>query len=164
MRKLAIFGLVGAMTLVLTVSGAFAAEDQGSLRFETTVPFITGKIVALNATVGPVKVRSVELSQQSGGGSGVESVVEKIRGGGGGASETQTTLRAAFDTENPKEDEWVVTYTLDFLDKDGKLIDRVSKKEGFEGEAKVYRFDHPILQYVVPFISKVKIQLEARYD
>lgn len=164
MRKLVILGLVWAMTAVLPPSRALAMDQgsEGSLRFETTVPFTTGKVIALNATVGPVKVRSVELSQASGGGSGVESVVEKIRGGG--ASGTQTTLRAAFDTENPKEDEWVVTYTLDFLDKDGKLIDRASKKEGFEGEAKVYRFDHPILQYVVPFISKVKIQLEARYD
>jgi hypothetical protein len=158
MRKWVIFGFLWALIPVLFASGAFAAEE-GSLRFETTVPFRTGRLVDLKATVGPVKVRSLEFSTGQGGGGGIAGRFRP-----GAASETQTTLTAAFDTENPNEDEWVVTYTLDFLDKDGKLIDRVSKKEGFEGEAKVYRLDHPILEYVVPFISKVKVRLEARYD
>ena len=78
--------------------------------------------------------------------------------------ELETTLRAAFDVENPKVDEWVVTFTLEFLDKDGKLIDRAVDKEEFEGESKVYKVDHAILEYVVPMIDKVRIKLEARYD
>ena len=58
MRKWAIFGLLWALVPVLSASRAFAAEE-GSLRFETTVPFRTGKLVDLKATVGPVKVRSL---------------------------------------------------------------------------------------------------------
>jgi hypothetical protein len=157
MRKWVIFGLLWALIPVVSASRASAAEE-GSLRFETTVPFRTGKLVDLKATVGPVKVRSLEFTRGEGSG----GIAGRFRPGA--ATETQTTLTAAFDTENPNEDEWVVTYTLDFLDKDGKLIDRVSKKEGFEGEAQVYRLDHAILEYVVPFISKVKVRLEARYD
>jgi len=58
----------------------------------------------------------------------------------------------------------VVTYTLEFLDRQGKLIDRASRSEGFEGEADVLRLDHSILTYVVPMIDKVKVRLEAHLD
>lgn len=138
---------------------AAAAAQEGSLRFEKTVPWQTGRLIDLNAVVGPVRIGKVEFSDQGKGGG---SIASRIRAGGG--SDTQTVLRATFDGENPKEDEWVVTFTLELLDARGKLIDRATGKEGFEGEAKNARVDHPILEYVVPMISKVRIKLEARLD
>lgn len=137
---------------------AAAAAQEGSLRFERTVSWQTGRLIDVNAVVGPVRIGKVEFSDLGRGGG---SIATKIRGGG---SDTQTVLRATFDGENPKEDEWVVTFTLEFLDAKGKLIDRGTGKEGFEGEAKNARVDHPILEYVVPMISKVRIKLEARLD
>lgn len=157
MRKSLILAL--AFMAVASISSA----QERSLRFEKTVDYELGKLIDLNATVGPVRVSKVELSQPEGG-SVKDSIVGRIRGGGGGSSETQATIRAGFDTENPEEDEWVVTYTLDLLDSKGKLIDRVVKSEGLEGEAKVVNVDHAILKYVLPFVDKVKIRLEARYD
>jgi hypothetical protein len=138
---------------------AAAAAQEGSLRFEKTVPWQTGKLIDLDAVVGPVRIGKVELADLGRGGG---SIASRLRGGGG--SDTQTVLRATFDGENPKEDEWVVTFTLELLDARGKLIDRATGKEGFEGEAKNARVDHPILEYVVPMISKVRIKLEARLD
>jgi hypothetical protein len=138
---------------------AAAAAQEGSLRFEKTVPWTTGRLTDLNAAVGPVKHGKVEFSNQGRGGGGIAS---RIRGGG--ASDTQTTLRASFDGENPKDEEWVVTFTLEFLDAKGRLIDRASGKESFEGEAKNAKVDHAILEYVVPMIDKVRIKLEARLD
>lgn len=154
--------LVAGAVLVLFLATAFVAvpagAQEGSLRFEKTVSWSTGKLIDLNATVGPIKVAKVEFSDQ---GKGSGGVMGRLRPG---ASELQTTLRAAFDVENPKVDEWVVTFTLEFLDKDGKIIDRGVDKEEFEGESKVYKVDHAILEYVVPLIDKVRIKLEARYD
>jgi hypothetical protein len=135
---------------------AAAAAQEGSLRFEKTVAWTTGKLIDLNATVGPVRIGKAEFENLGTGGGGIAS---RIRG-----SDTETTLRATFDGENPKEDEWVVTFTLEFLDSRGKLIDRAVGKEGFEGEAKNARVDHAILEYVVPMISRVRIKLEARLD
>lgn len=154
--------LVSGVLLVLFLATAVlvvpAGAQEGSLRFEKTVSWSTGKLIDLGATVGPIKVAKVEFTDQGKGGGGV---MGRIRPG---ASELETTLRAAFDVENPKVDEWVVTFTLEFLDKDGKLIDRAVDKEEFEGESKVYKVDHAILEYVVPMIEKVRIKLEARYD
>jgi hypothetical protein len=138
---------------------AVATAQEGNLRFEKTVAWQTGKLIDLNALVGPVKIGKVELSNEGKGGG---SIATKFRSGGG--SDTQTVLRATFDGENPKEDEWVVTFTLEFFDSKDRLIDRATGKEGFEGEAKNARIEHPILAYVVPMIAKVRIKLEARLD
>jgi hypothetical protein len=148
----------------LVFAGAALAQE-GSLRFERTVSFERDRLIELGAKVGPVRVANVTIGVGSGGGSG-GGIRERIMGGmpGGGDPATRTTITASFDTENPSEEEWVVTYTLDFLDANGKLIDRATKKEGFEGEADVLRVDHSTLSYVVPFIAKVKIRLEAKYD
>lgn len=155
MRKLITLGLF----LWIGLAGAAGAQEEGSLRFEKTVNWTTGKLVDLNALVGPVRIGKVEFSNEGKGGG---SIASRFRGGS--ASDAQTTLRATFDGENPKEDEWVVTFTLEFLDRNGKLIDRATGKEGFEGEAKTARIDHPILEYVVPMIDKVRIKLEAKFD
>ncbi|HET9227193.1 MAG TPA: hypothetical protein VFR31_11030 [Thermoanaerobaculia bacterium] len=157
MRRTFIFAI--AFAAVASMSSA----QERSLRFEKTVDYQLGKLIELNAAVGPVKVAKVELSQPEDG-SMKDSIVGRIRGGGGGSTETHATIRASFDSENPEEDEWVVTYTLDLLDSNGKLIDRIVGSEGLEGEAKVVDVDHSTLRYVLPFIDKVKIRLEARYD
>lgn len=138
---------------------AVASAQEGSLRYEKTVAWQTGKLIDLNAQVGPVKIGKVELSNEGKGGG---SIATKFRSGGG--SDTQTILRATFDGENPKDEEWVVTFTLEFFDAKDRLIDRATGKEGFEGEAKNARVEHPILAYVVPMIAKVRIKLEARLD
>lgn len=153
--------LATATLLSLITTASPASAQERSLRFEKTVDWQLGKLINLNATVGPVKVAKVEFAQPEGG-SVKDSIVGRIRGGG--SSETQATVRASFDSENPEEDEWVVTYTLDLLDSKGRLIDRIVKSEGLEGEAEVVQIDHSTLKYVLPFISKVKIRLEARFD
>jgi hypothetical protein len=164
MSKIKIPGLFALLVLML-VAGALApaaAQEARSLRFEKTISYTTGKLVDLNAAVGPVRLAKVEFSQPSGSSSTAGSIVDRIRGGG--SPETHSTIRASFDAENPEEDEWVVTFTLDFLDSRGRLIDRATGKEGLEGEAKVIKVDHSILTYVLPMIDRVEIKLEARLD
>jgi hypothetical protein len=87
-----------------------------------------------------------------------------MRGGTGTGSEVTTTIRSHFLVENPDSDEWEVTFVLEYLDKSGKVVDRVTKKSSWEGEAKPFDFDHQLLEYVLPAIDQVKIKLEARKD
>ena len=157
---------LAAIALSTFLLGAAAGAQDGSLRFEKTVSFERGEIIPLGARVGPVRIANVELSTSGSGGGAGGGIRERIMGSmpGGGDPETRTTITAAFDTENPREEEWVVTYTLDFLDSRGKLIDRATKSKGFEGEAQTYRVEHSTLTYVVPAISRVRIRLEAKYD
>jgi hypothetical protein len=154
LRRLMILGL-----LLWTGLAGAALAQEGSLRFEKTVSWQTGKLVNLDTMVGPVRIGKVEFTNEGRGGGSISS-----RFRGGAASDTQTVLRASFDGENAKDEEWVVTFTLEFLDAKGRLIDRATGKESWEGEAKTARIDHALLEYVVPMIDKVRIKLEARLD
>src|SRR6185295_7783700 len=96
---------IGLAALLLGAAAA-GAQGEGSLRFEKTVPWQTGKRIPLGATVGPVRVGSVtfdNLGRGGGAGGGAAGIVGRLRPGG--ASDTQTTLRASFDSENPKAEE-----------------------------------------------------------
>ena len=147
--------------VVLALAGAARAEE-GSLRFEKTVPFQSGHLVSLGAQVGPVRVSQVQFAVGGGSGGGIgDTIRARVHGGD---SDTLTTITASFDSENPTDREWVVTYTLELLDANGKLIDRFSRKESFEGEADVVKVERSILTYVVPLIAKVRIKLEAALD
>jgi hypothetical protein len=155
LAALALFALLAVV--------APAPAQEGSLRFEKTVPFTRDQLITLGARVGPVRVANVRFDVGGGGGGGIRGTIMS-RMPGGGDPEVSSTVRASFDTENPSEEEWVVTYTLDFLDRDGKLIDRATAKKGFEGEATTYTLEHSTLKYVLPFVSRVMVKLEAKYD
>jgi hypothetical protein len=161
MTRLTTRSIAFIFALVSTVATGFAAVSlrgqDTSLRAERTASFATGKAIVLNAKVGPVLVQSVEFSDRGRTTSGLPGLRST-------PSETSTTLRGHFIVENPSADEWEVTFTVEFRDKDGKVIDRAVKKESWEGQAKPYDFDHPLLAYVVPLIANVRITLEARLD
>ena len=153
------------MTLLTAVASFGIAAQEKSLRAERTVDFQTGRAHPLNVTVGPVRVESVEFSDLGRGygrGGTPGNLIGRVAGAN--ESEASTTLRARFMAENPTTDDWVVRFTLELLDKDGAVIEKVSKSEGWEGRAKPYNLEHAILSYVVPLIAKVRISFEARLD
>ena len=147
------FGL--AFALVLALAGTAAAQTN---RFDKTFHFQIDEAAKLDAKVGPVKIDNVKVTNM-GRGFG--------RGGFGPKgmqpSEGSTTLRFAFDVNNPDE-EWELTFTLELLDKAGKVVDRVTKKGSWKEEAKIWNLDHPILEYVLPFIADVKLSVSGRVD
>ena len=154
----------GVVALIAVVAIGTGAQEK-TLRAERTVDFQTGRAQTLNVTVGPVRVESVEFSDL-GKGHGRGGTPGNLIGRVAGANESEasTTLRARFMAENPTVDDWVVRFTVEFLDKSGAVIEKVSKSEGWEGRAKPYNLEHPILAYVVPMIAKVRISFEARLD
>lgn len=152
-----------AIVLAATLGGVAAGAQESSLRFERTVDYRTGRAHELKARIGPIRVESVEF-RDLGRGSAAGGIAAKFRGSGGSASEASTTIRGHFLAENPTDEEWEIAFTLEFLDRDGKLIDRVTKRATWEGEAKPYDFDHQLLEYVVGDIAQVRIKLEGRLD
>lgn len=156
---------MGTMTRMSRVTAASAAAllmaaavtlAQGN-RFETSVPFQVDKAVAFAGGVGPVKVTGVKVTNLGRGyGRGGFSLRSANP-----PSELATTLRFAFDVDNPTDDEWDVTFTVELLDKGGKVIDRASKKENYEDEAKVLELDHSLLEYVLPLVTQVRITLQG---
>lgn len=145
---------IGVFAGAATVAPSTARQE--SLRAERTVPFRMSGSHTIGAQVGPVKVSSVRFSDR-----GHPLTLPLV---GPRASELSTTLRASFDVENPKAEDWQVKFSLEFLDREGKIIDRGDKSGNFEAEAKTQDVDHVLLSYVVPFIDRVRIRLEAKLD
>ena len=147
---------------VLAIGGWHVAAQESSLRAERTFDYRTNRVFDVKATVGPVRIASVEFTDL-GKGYGQGGIGGRLRAPGN-TSEASTTLRAHFLAENPSADEWEVAFTLEFLDKSGAIIERVTKRSTWEGEAKPYDFDTQILTYVVPMITRVRIKMEGRLD
>jgi hypothetical protein len=147
---------MGLAALALFVVPAIAPAQTN--RVEKTLPYRLDQSQKLDAKVGPVMIDNVKITNM-GRGFG--------RGGFGPKgmqpSEGSTTLRLAFDVNNPGDD-WEITFVVEFLDKNGKVIDRATKKENWEEEAEIWNFDHPILEYVLPMVADVKISMSGRLD
>ncbi len=141
--------------VLLLASAVLPAQTN---RVEKTLPYRLDQTAKLDVKVGPVAIDNVKITDM-GRGFG--------RGGFGPKgmqpSEGSTTLRLAFDVNNPDE-EWEVTFTVEFLDRAGKIVDRVTKKHAWKEEAKIYNLDHPILEYVLPMVADVKISMSGRLD
>jgi hypothetical protein len=148
-------GRVVVAALILMSPLALRAQES-SLRAERTVDYKLGQTATLGAKVGAVNVLTVEFSERS-----------HVTGGlisGTTHSDTVLTVRTHVVAENPTDKEWEVTFTVEYLDKEGKLIDRASKKGSWEGESKSLDLDHPLLSYVIPLIAEVRIKMEAKLD
>lgn len=146
-----------ALVCIATVIAVATAAAQSD-RFEKTVPFQIDQSQTLGATVGPVQISTVKITNL-GRGYGRGGIIKVAP-----PSELSTTLRLAFDVDNPRDVDYKVTFTVEFLDKNGKVIDRTTHHGGFEGESKTYTIEHPILEYVLPSITQVHVTLVARVD
>jgi hypothetical protein len=156
-RLLRPIAMLAAVVAVVAASGsALGAQAE---RFEGKLPFKIDESQPLNGTVGPVKVATLKITNL-GRGYGRGGFGPKINT----PSELTTVLRLAFDVDNPRDDDWEVTFTVELLDKSGKIIDRAAKKEHYEGEAKIFNFDHPLLEYVLPMVHEVRVTLQGRLD
>lgn len=145
--------------IMVVMSVALLTPVTAQDRVEKTVAFEIDKNQPLEgAVVGPVVVTALKVTNlgrgYGRGGLSLRTVSPP--------SELSTTLRFAFDVNNAMKQEWDVTFTLELLDKEGKIIDRTSKKENYENEAAVLNVEHPILEYALPLITQVRITLQGR--
>jgi hypothetical protein len=146
------------MLALCTLAGSPSpAAAQGQLTAERTVRYATSGTQPLDVAVGPVRVLNVQFAD-------LGRPRPAPFGLGDRATDLYTVVRASFAAENPRAEDWVVKFTLEFLDRDGKIIDRAEKSSGLEGEAKTVGADHELLTYVVPLVDRVRVRFEAKLD
>jgi hypothetical protein len=147
-----------AAALGLMIAASAGELDAQDNRFEKAVPFKVDSTETLSATVGPVKIASLKVTNlgrgYSRGGFSLRSANPP--------SELSTTLRFAFEVDNPVDEEWDVSFTVELLDKAGKVIDRATKTENYEEEAKVLNIEHAIIEYALPLIGDMRVTLQGR--
>jgi len=144
-------------TLMTAMALSLPLLAQGD-RVEQKLAFEVDKSLALNGMVGPVKIPTLKVINL---GRGYKGAGISLRTGNQ-PSELSTTLRFTFEVNNPMREEWQVEFNVELLDKSGKVIDRFSKKEEYDNEAKALNIEHSLLEYVVPLVSDVKVTLQGR--
>ncbi len=151
--------VVAFVPAVLLAAAGFTAA-QSSLRAESTVTYTTGKAIPLDLVAGPVKVATVKFTVGDDG--SMKSTIREKMARMDPA--TQTMTHVSFDAENPKHEEWKINYSVEYLDANGKVVDRFTKADSYEGQAKTTTFDHITMKAVLPLVEKVRIKLQAEAD
>ena len=146
------FALLAAIALVVM---PLAAQDS---KTDQSVPLEFGKPHTLTTVAGPVKVKTLTMTNL---GKGYARSVLGVRTALP-PSELSTTVRLVFDVENATKEEWDVTFTVEFIDKAGKVVDRTSKKENYDNESTKLTMEYPLLEYVLPMISDVRVTVLGR--
>ena len=147
------FPVVAALALL-----AMPLAAQGD-KSDQSLPFVFDKPHALTTVAGPVKIKSVTMTNL---GKGYAKTVLGVRTTTSPSSELTTTVRLVFDVDNPVREDWDVTFTVEFMDKAGKVVDRTSKKENYENETAKMTIEQPLLEYVLPMISDVRVTVMGR--
>ena len=135
--------------------------DAGSLRFTSKVGFELDETIEIAKSVGPVLVESVEFSKGGTGSGFGQTMLGKFKGDD---NDAHAHILVSFECNNPTRDEWEIKFTVEFLDRDGEVIDRARLKKELDNEARILSINHQTLSYVIPLIKKVVIRVEGRED
>ena len=123
---------------------------------ETTIDFSLTGPTALSGVVGEVEIRGIEFVRTG----AKPSAIKGAFGASADALRSDLTLRLSCATSAAKK--WKLAVTVDLLDDEGAVIDRVSDSFSTKDEAKIFETKHTTLAWVVPHIAKAKLSISAR--
>jgi hypothetical protein len=129
-----------------------APADPPSLTFETSVDFEPVKRISLEGRAGEIELL------------GVEFTVSAAKGGMLGTSDAdlKATIGVLLECATEAEKKAKLDLTVQFLDADGAVIDRVDNSIGLKSGNKTFETKLTTLKYVVPLIKSAKISAVAK--
>jgi hypothetical protein len=129
-----------------------APADPPSLTFETSVDFEPVKRITVEGRAGDIELL------------GVEFTVSAAKGGMLGTSDAdlKATIGVLLECATEAEKKAKLDLTVQFLDADGSVIDRVDNSIGLKSGKKTFETKLTTLKYVVPLIKSAKISAVAK--
>ena len=143
-------GGVLALALVL----AIPAAAQG-LKFEQTVDYAFNQRVALEGKAGEVEIRGIEFVSGDPKGGLMKSTF------GSGDADLKSVIITRLECATAAETKWKADITIEFLDADGELIDRVRDGVALKAEAKILEIKHTTLKYAAGKIASARLTVTA---
>jgi hypothetical protein len=128
------------------------STDPPGLSYETTVDFELLKSIALDGRAGEIDFRGVEFTASSAKG-GVFGTTD---------ADIKTNIAVMLDCATEAEKKAKFDLTIQFLDVEGALVDRITDSASFKSGSKTLEFKHTTLRYAVPLIKTVKITAVAK--
>ena len=132
------------------------AEPSAGTDFSTTVDFSPLNGVDLDGSAGEIDVRRVEFEIAGAKGGGIK----------GAFSSADADMNAIITTRircaTKSATKWKIDILVEFLDADGKVIDRVGNSVSLKNNEKTFDFKHTTLRWAVDHIAKARISVQAK--
>ena len=132
------------------------AEPSAGTDFSTTVDFSPLNGVDLDGSAGEIDVRRVEFEIAGAKGGGIK----------GAFSSADADMNAIITTRircaTKSATKWKINILVEFLDADGKVIDRVGNNVSLKNNEKTFDFKHTTLRWAVDHIAKARITVQAK--
>lgn len=132
------------------------AEKALDTAFKTTVDFSPLNGVDLDGSAGEIDVKNVEFEVAGAKGGGIK----------GAFSSADADMNAIITTRlrcaTTSATKWKINILVEFLDADGKVIDRAGNSVNLKNNEKTFDFKHTTLRWAVDHFSKARITVQAK--
>jgi hypothetical protein len=132
------------------------AEASVGTDFVTTIGFSLLNAMALDGKTGEVDVKNVEFEVAGAKGGGIKGALSSADADMNAIITTRLTCATKASTKIK------IDMLVEFLDADGKVIDRAVNSESFKNNEKKFDFKHTTLRWAVDHIAKVRITVQAK--
>jgi hypothetical protein len=133
-----------------------AAPEAAGMDFEATVKFSQLQKASLDGSAGEIGVEAVEFE------------VAGAKGGGitGAFSSADTEMQAIITTRLTLKNSAGIKVKFDamvqFLDKDGQVIDRAVNSDNFKKSERTFDIKHTTLRWAVDYIDQARITVKQK--
>ncbi len=168
MFALALLLAVGAFAQEETEPGqeveTMTADDAGvatetatvGTKFEATVEFAPLKSFDLEGSAGQVEVRKVEFDAAKPKGAGITNPM------GSSDPEMQVVITTRLDCMTTAGTKVKFDMMVEFLDRDGRTIDRAKNSANFKNNEKTFEIKHTTLKWALDHIESARITVEEK--
>ena len=132
------------------------AETSAGTDFGTTVDFSPLNGVTLDGSTGEIDVRRVEFEVAGAKGGGIKGAFSS------GDADMNAIITTRLGCATKATTKWKIDILVEFLDADGKVIDRVGNSVSLKNNEKTFDFKHTTLRWAVDHIDKVRITVQAK--
>jgi len=132
------------------------AEAAPETDFVATVDFSPLNGVDLDGSAGEIDLKGVEFEVAGAKGGGIKGAFSS------GDADMNAIITTRLRCATKSATKWKIEILVEFLDADGKVIDRTGNRESLKNNEKTFDFKHTTLRWAVDHIAKARISVQAK--
>ena len=131
-------------------------ETAASATFQTDVVFGPLKSTELDGKAGEIEVKGVEFEVANAKGGGIKGAFSSED------ADMLVVISTNFTCSTSAETKQKFDMKVEFLDKDGQVIDRAMSSDSLKKNSKTFSLKHTTLKWALDYIDKARITVEAK--
>jgi hypothetical protein len=132
------------------------APDTAGADFSATVEFSQLQKTELEGSAGGIDVLSVEFEVAGAKGGGIAGAFSSAD------AEMQAVITTRLSLKNTADTKVKFDVMVEFLDKDGQVVDRAMNSDNFKKNQRTFDFKHTTLRWAVDHINQARITVKQK--